>query len=420
MKYTYNYSLYILLALVTFSGAIRKWIIPSGAVGNILLGIVLILPLLNLILVSKDDEGDVEKYNLFTFYLISLLIFGLNPLNQSIYHAIFGFFIHLIFFSILLSYLKNKNNFNAKYFSFFILVCIIIEVILGSIQSVSSADSFINRYAVSEDIETSAALVGDAIRVTGTFSYIAGYSAFQFIGLFASFYLIKKYIFKQYSYLFLALVVYGALISGSRGTVGFVILTSIVFFIFELKILSNTKTLFNIISISIIFMFVNFATGDPLNIVSKFSKSYDNFILRASGSQEEGQKRIFADIDDVLFREFEYKVTGVGLGSTYQGANALFGTTPLLQGITYEGEQFRLILEGGYLLFIFRLILLGYFISKLEFSKIFKIYLFIIIILVMPIVFNIYTSIYLALGLILLNQAYLPELSNKEIEEDSA
>lgn len=409
MKIKYQYFIYFIFTLVTFSGAIRKWIIPSGILSNVILGVLLITPLLSLTFVEKNPKNDTENYSLFTFYIAALCLFSINPLNQSIYHSLFGFLIHLVFFSIILIYFKNKDGFNATKFSYYVLICLIIEVVLGSIQSVSSGDSFINRYAVSEDSNVGAALVGDAIRVTGTFSYIAGYSAFQYIALFTSFYLIKKGIFKQYSYIFLGMVFYGALISGSRGAVGFVALTSLLFLVLEVKIFSNSKTIFNILSISIILLVANFITGDALHISSRFNKSFDNFMSRAEGSEEEGQKRIFLDLNDVLFTNFDYKLTGIGLGATYQGANALFGTSPLLNNVTYEGEQFRLVLEGGYILFFFRLIVLWYFLSKLEFSKLFKIYLFLIISLIIPIVYNVYGAIYLALGLILLNQAYLPE-----------
>lgn len=415
-KINYTKALIIILLITTFSGAIRKWVTTSGAVNNIIFAIILISPLL---LIFYKDEGirQKEKFSLFYIYVFFLIIFAFNPLNYTIYHGILGIMIYLTFFTIILSYFKNQALLDTRLFLYICLAILGVEVVLGSIQYVSPGDSFINRYAVEDDSTAGAALVGDAIRVTGTYSYIAGYSAFLYLSLFSVFYCIKKDIFKQYSYVLLAAVFYCALISGSRGAVGFVVLTSFIFLVFEAKILVNSKTIMNVFGIFIVFIFFNTVFNDPFKVFARVQRSYDNFAKRAEDSSEEGQTRVFADINDVLERDFEYKLSGVGLGSTYQGANAVFGTSNIVQNLTYEGEQFRLIIEGGYILFLLRAMLLGFFISKLAFSKLFKIYLFTIIILIIPIVFNVYGAIYLALGLILLNQAYLPEPEIKSLEE---
>ncbi|MBK0382061.1 hypothetical protein I5M32_03735 [Pedobacter sp. SD-b] len=396
-----------IVLVTTLSGAIRKWITTSGAVNNALLGLVLILPVL--LLFYKDEHAELiekKKYSVFYVYFFFLIVFALNPLNSTIYHGILGLIIHLSFFSILVSYFKNKAKLNTRLLILISTSLLVFEVVLGSIQYASSADSFINRYAVAEDVNTGVALVGDAIRVTGTFSYIAGFSTFLFLGLFTVFYALKTNIFKNYGYILLGLVIYGALISGSRGTVVFTVGTSIIFLAFEIRILTKLKVIVNIFLISIALLVINIGLGDPLNISTKFERSYDNFYTRAEGSQEDGQKRVFKDIDDILNSPFQYKVTGIGLGSTYQGANALFGESPLLSNITYEGELFRILIEGGFLLVILRIVLLIYFLSIMEFSLVFKVFLFFAINLLVPIVFNIYSSVFLGVALILLNQAY--------------
>ena len=419
MKISYSFLITAIVLLTTLSGAVRKWITTSGAVNNALLGLVLILPILLLFYKNKDIELiENKKHAVFNVYFFFLIIFALNPLNATIYHGLLGFIIHLSFFSILVSYFKNHAKINTRFIIVVATGLLIFEIILGSIQYASPAESFINRYAVGEDTETGVALVGDAIRVTGTFSYIAGYSTFLFLGLFTVFYSIKTGLFKSYGYILLGLVVYGALISGSRGTVAFIVGTTIVFLTFEVKILLKPKVIVNILLISGLLVITNFVAGDPLKITAKFERSYDNFASRTEGSQEEGKKRVFRDLDDIINSPFPYKISGIGLGSTYQGANALFGESALLSNITYEGELFRILIEGGFLLVILRIILLIYFLSILEFSFVFKVYLFFAINLLVPIVFNIYSSIFLGIGLILLNQAYLPEPEPTEIEEE--
>lgn len=407
-KTNYTKAITILLLLTTLSGVVRKWITTSGAINNGLLGLVLLTPLL-LFFIKDENNFNKENHAIFNVYIFFLIICAINPLNNTFYHGLLGLPLHLAFFSILCSAFKNIDNFDAKLFAYLSVGLLIMEIILGSIQYVSPAGSFINRYAVEEGQDSDIALVGNAIRVTGTFSYIAGFSAFLYLGLFTSFYLIKKEIFGQYSYILLLMVLYGGLISGSRGAVGFILLTILVFFIFEAKKLFDTKVIFNLIVIIFTFIFFNTLLGDPANIYSKFENSYNNFSKRVESNSDEGESRIFRDIDDVMSSNFDYKLTGIGLGSTYQGANLLFGQSKLLNGIVYEGELYRIVIEGGFLLLVLRFLVLTYFLSKMSFRLSFKIYLFIIINLIVPIVYNVYSSIYLGLGLILLNQAYLPE-----------
>ncbi|MBC7655486.1 MAG: hypothetical protein H7098_13555, partial [Oligoflexus sp.] len=94
----------------------------------------------------------------------------------------------------------------------------------------------------------------------------------------------------------------------------------------------------------------------------------------------------------------------VGLGSTYQGANALFGNNPLLYNQGYEAEFKRIILEGGYLLFLLRLIMFGYLMTLLRANWIFKALMVAIILFGATIIYNIFTSFYMMLGLMLIDR----------------
>jgi hypothetical protein len=339
---------------------------------------------------------------------------AINPLNLTLFHGVFGLLVHLLFFGLIWVYMNQISLFKETKLIYGIIISLLIQVILGSIQYSSPRDSFINRYAVEEDANTGAALVGDAVRVTGTFSYIAGYGAFLMLALFAVFYLIKKNLLPKYHLLLLGVVIYGSLLSGSRGTVGFIGLTSIFFLLFEFSSFFSGKNIFNFISAGLIFLFVNTLLDDPVNIYDRVEKSYDNFIDRFESNNKEGDGRLTWDLKEAFDGKYEYGLTGIGLGATYQGANALFGQSAQAKQIYYEGELFRLVIEGGYLLLFFRFILLLLFLKNLNFSRPFKIYLFFIIGIYCSIVFNIYTAFYLAIGLILLSHANLPP---KDVEE---
>ncbi|WP_026903763.1 hypothetical protein [Pedobacter glucosidilyticus] len=412
-KLDFNKGLLLLLIITTLSGALRKWLGLPSALNNIFVGLILLIPTL-LIFIKPDYKHEQSSKGIFNIYIFLLIIFAVNPLNHTLYHGLFGIMVHLLFFGILWAYQKNKEFFLSEKFISTSLILFAIQIIIGSIQYSSPGDGFINRYAVDEESTAGAALVGDAVRVTGTFSYIAGYGAFIFLALFASFYLIKKEIYPKYNFLILISVFYGSLLSGSRGTVGFVGLTIIMFFLFETKSFFNSKAIFNTFIAGVIFLFANTLFGDPIDIYDRVERSYDNFMLRFENSSEEGESRLTEDIYEAFDGKYEYGLTGIGLGSTYQGANILFGQSPQAASIFYEGELFRTVIEGGYLLLLLRFILLFVLIKKLNFSVGFKVYLFLIISLYCSIVFNIYGAIFLAMGLILLSHAREPETTKIE------
>jgi hypothetical protein len=416
-KLSFNKGLLLLLIISTLSGALRKWLGLPSALNNIFVGLILLLPTL-LIFINPDYKHQKSSKGIFNIYVFFLAIFAVNPMNLTVYHGLFGIMVHLLFFGILWAYHKNKESFFSKNFINTSLVLFIIQIIIGSIQYGSPGDSFINRYAVDEESTAGAALVGDAVRVTGTFSYIAGYGAFIFLALFVSFYLIKKEIYPKYNFFILATVFYGALLSGSRGAVGFITITTTAYFFFENKSFFKGKLILNFLGAIIIFLLINTLSGDPLKIYSRVERSYDNFMLRFNNSSEEGESRLTKDILEAFDGKYEYGLTGIGLGSTYQGANILFGQSPQAASVFYEGELFRTVIEGGYLLLLLRFILLFILIKNLNFSLGFKIYLFFIIGLYCSIVFNIYGAIYLAMGLILLSHANEPQ-TKKEIEQNT-
>lgn len=412
-KLDFNKGLLLLLFITTLSGALRKWLSIPSTLNNVFVGLIILIPTLLIFLKSEHKHEYHLSKGIFYTYFFFLAIMAMNPLNHTLYHGLFGILIHLLFFGILWAYQKNKASFIDKKFISTTLVLLAIQVIIGSIQYSSPGDSFINRYAVDEESTAGAALVGDAVRVTGTFSYIAGYGAFILLALFISFYLIKKEIYPKYNFLILSSVFYGALLSGSRGTVGFVGLTIIMFFLLETKSFFNGRTVFNVLAASTIFLFINTLLGDPVKVYDRVGRSYDNFMQRFDNSSEEGESRLTKDIYEAFDGKYEYGLTGIGLGSTYQGANILFGQSPQAASVFYEGELFRTVIEGGYLLLILRFILLFVLIKNLNLSTGFKIYLFFIIGLYCSIVFNIYGAIYLAMGLILLSHA-----NELEIKDD--
>src|SRR5690606_12959714 len=108
-----------------------------------------------------------------------------------------------------------------------------------------------------------------------------------------------------------------ALISGARAAVGIYVLTLIVFIIFETDLLRRPRKLIIVSSMAIFLLILNISLNDPLGVLESFQNSFENFMLRVEGSKEEGTVRIYKGFLDLFFKEFDYRFTGIGLGSTY-------------------------------------------------------------------------------------------------------
>ena len=103
----------------------------------------------------------------------------------------------------------------------------------------------------------------------------------------------------------------------------------------------------------------------------------------------------------------DYGLFGVGLGSTYQGANALFGVSAAVkEHPVNEDELDRIVLEGGFILLALKIVLMVLLVRNSCINKLYLSVYLILVILFVPIVFNIYNSIYLFLGLALLDRVY--------------
>lgn len=412
----YTNTTILLLVITTFSGALRKWAGLPGIINNISLLILMSLPLYLLFYFKSEQakSSNKELKRLLQIFIFMLIALAVHPLNLTLFHGILGFFVHLTFIAIILSYLNNKDSFKEDKIIKLFFIILITQVTLGVLQSNSSPDSFINRYAdnrqtdeaeVDENV-SGGALVGNAVRVTGTFSYLGGYTAVLFFLLLFSFYLSKT---KDTKYIiFLApLILFATLLSGSRGSVGFSLILLGLFFLEERKsFINNPKPFFFSIIALTSFIFINISLDDQFGVQEKINKAYENFMIRFEGSKEEGEGRLTSDLIQVFTREFKYKNFGVGLGSTYQGANALFGTSDIVKITRLEGELFRLVVEGGIYFVLFRWLLLWIIFKNLDIPPILKWGCFIVFCFLSPIVVHIYNAIYISLGLITLNQAY--------------
>jgi len=383
------------------SGILRKWVFFSGMLSNVLLFGQLILPLILAWQCSKIDTGNKKKYtSTIIIYCITLSLMAANPLNHTVFHGIIGFVIHAGFWCVLLVYLNIASpTINLKQLDNFLIFILILETVLASIQYNLPSDHILNRYA--REMEA-VAIVGENIRVTGTFSYLGGMGALAIFYSFFAWYLLNQ---KKIALFLTVLIMTGyiTLLTGSRTAFfSFIIITIIA--IYENREVTN-KLLKRIISIGVLIMILTVF----YNPFESIEKAWGNFEERTTSLNERGESsnRIYKQFMSAFLYHGDQPLFGSGLGSDYQGTNSVFGTsqTRLQYGFTEE-EGERIVFEGGYTLLLIRFILFIIVLSAMPIKTISK---WILFILFFPglLVFHTYMTFFVAMGFMWINQSKL-------------
>ncbi len=378
------------LLYTVLAGAVRKWVLQGGGISDLLLLGQLLLPWM----FYTVAPGRRSRYQPFLLLLGGLLVLqAANPLNHTLYHGIFGVLLHMGWWLMGFHYLENRHLYCWDRLYRLVWFLLAVELVLSVLQYNLPRMHFINRYAT--EATTSIAFVGEAARVTGTFSFVSGYAAWL---LFLNLWTWSVAVWKRQVWLLSLLVAIGlltSLLSGGRLS----LLITLIFGLFAYAHLLK-HTAFHRWSLPIA---LSLAVGGWAFQQSPFLRqSWSNFASRIEDGlrDEEYGRRTLGVLEEVLYFKGEQALLGAGLGGTYQGARALWGESYyMLQYGGYEEEPERIVLEGGYVLFLTRLFLLGFFLHKLQMPVLGKAFSFILIAFFAPVVFNTYNSVFLALGL---------------------
>lgn len=393
--------LWFLIVYTILSGVARKWITGPGAASNFIFFIQLLLPALLYVVVSQTRlKSGFKMPWLFGLFILYMIVCALNPKNQTYFHGIFGLVIHLAFWLGLVTYYKWKQYFELEKFVGLIVLILVGEVILASVQYALPGDHVLNRFSTGEE---NTSFVGSAVRVAGTFSFIGGFQAWVTLYGFLIWFLIVLEFPSVLIISVFVLSLFAGFVCGGRGSVGYLTITTLFSFIITGFL---GKNFINII-VSLLFLgsMIYFFGGD---LVKRFDVAYDNFASRVEQGNETGEveTRLIGSFTEIIDFRGNYPIYGIGLGSTYQGANILFGESVYAKEYGYyESEAGRIVLEGGYILFFLRIIL---FIVLLQYSSIPPIgkwFMFILFVNNM-IIFNIYLGIFFFLGFIFVDRAY--------------
>jgi hypothetical protein len=393
-------NLYLVIFMFSvFSGAVRKWVVGDGAAANIIFAVQMLTPLVFWLSGNARFLKIFENRSL-TLYIGLLFIQAFNPMNLTFFHGVFGILIHSAFWVGVFFYLENRDDFSFNRNLKSIVIVGASLLVLAYIQYGLPPSHILNRY-VNEKLDGGVATVGQKVRVTGTFSYISGFTAYLIFHGFLVWAVIKM---NYKAYVIIGLLAGGfvaAFMSGSRsGTYSYSIFIAVIC-IYEFRKANISKILAQLFIPAVILFAIFTLKGSIGGIEGNVQEAYENFDNRRAGLSESGEekRRLFWDLDQLLDFRGNYPVFGVGLGSTYQGAVSLYGLSPYVKEYGYsESELARYVLEGGFVLLIVKLILAMSMVAKLVMPKFTRLIIFIMIFTFNPVVFNLYNSVYCHVG----------------------
>lgn len=418
----FNVAISIVLVFTIISGAMRKWVFPTGIGGNIIFGVQLLVPLVILAVNGDERLQKSTTPNWEKVYFLVLILLMFNPLGQSIFHGVIGAYLYSIFYLVMRKYFSYRDHVNLTPLFWLILAIAAVEFLLGSAQYFLPEGHILNYQIKIKGFDPGVAKVGENLRVSGTFSYLGGYGTFvSLVGYLVWSQLVQK---RKLALLVpFALAGIGcALFSGSRGA----IINFSVFLIFGLSgyftSLKDSLRLLFFAGVSIFIM----SKMDLGEYGNTFTKGLENIGTRFGDTDKLEDSDLGGRSLGPVLAIFKFDLpigfnaVGIGLASTYQGTNIIWGTSAAARMVGgWEDEVGRVLIEGGYLLYFFRILIMFYVVRKMQWPSWMILPFFIYLFFFTQIVINIYGTIFTFLGLMFVDNSYFRMKKRKdEIEEE--
>ncbi len=338
--------------LLVIEGALRKWVLPQASeMLYFLKDIVLLGAYIGYFSVGRNKRKISIKNDYFKIIIFMVAAWTLfQVFNPSLGSPIVGFFGlrgYLFYLPLMwmIPVMFQSQNELYNFLRSHLLLTIPVGI-LGIAQFFAPANSPLNVYA--PGAVTSVAVFGaaQAARVTGTFSYLSGYSVylivvFAFIVAIMTTQQSKKW--QVISIIELLLITVNSFMTGSRG----VILTGILFLLsyIIIKIVFYPTKIWRLVQ--------RFSL--PIVIVAIaatlwFQPAIDAFVQRTTANKDV-PGRITGSFTEI-FEFTKYKdLDGYGTGATHQALPALRKALNLPSGevisVYYESEMGRIALELG-------------------------------------------------------------------------
>uniref|UniRef100_B8HNC8 O-antigen polymerase n=1 Tax=Cyanothece sp. (strain PCC 7425 / ATCC 29141) TaxID=395961 RepID=B8HNC8_CYAP4 len=341
-------AVFIALFLAVVEGALRKWFLPQAS--------ILVFFLKDFTLLGAYTGYYIgpflKRKPTYTVPILSdsiffiTLCFGAMIFNPALGSPIVGIIgAKLYIFYIPLMFMTRdlfKDTLELRRFLQIFTLCMIPIAILAIIQFFSPSSSPLNVYLGGKEAD---ATVGQFVRVTGTFSYIAGYVTYLTVCLAFVLPLIftePKFIWNLINLCTASLIAITGFMTGSRTSliaIGFMF-TGFTFM--QLDFSKGAKKYFVRFLIPSIFI--------TIFVARYFNDAVNAFIYRAQTSGGLSS-RITGSFTEIFDFARVSDLFGFGPGSTYQATPILRSMLNLPIGdqipVGYEGELGRVILEIG-------------------------------------------------------------------------
>lgn len=345
-------SVYTVFVLVVLEGALRKWALPQASQFLYFLkDFVLIGAYLSYF--GSNSKPQILTRNRTILALIGLVFaWGIfQVFNPSLGSPIIGllglknYFLYIPLMWLLPSLFRSQEEF-YRFLRTYLLLLIPVGL-LAIAQFYSPPSSPLNVYAWGED-GPGVVLNGDrnSVRVTGTFSYIAGYSVYLLTCLtllLPMLSLKQPQLWRWLTIVEILLVAVTAFMTGARS----LILGSALLVVgyFGIQALTNFSGFYRSFRSFLLPSLIAFAV-----VTLGFRSAVNALWLRVTKNQDLSGRITGSFLD--VFRNLQYKhLDGYGLGATFQGNGILRRLLDLPPGETiavyYEGEMGRIVLELG-------------------------------------------------------------------------
>lgn len=343
----------VALVLMILEGAMRKWVLPEASqLIYFLKDFVLLGAYLRYFLFDRKHSRLVNRHNILLMLLglnlVWIITQALNPSLGSPIIGIFGLKNYLFYIPLMwmLPHMFHTEEELLRFVRYYLLWLIPVGL-LAIAQFFAPPDSPLNVYAWGDE-GPDVALGGDfqAVRVTGTFSYIAGYSTYLFFctALLLPVLANKQLHFWHWSAVggFL-LVAITSFMTGSRGLVLSTILLLIGYFLLlgiaSLRsLLRATKNILLPLLVAVVI------------VTWQFRDAVDVFMLRVTANTDLPGRISSGFLEPFLFAPLK-DLDGYGAGATFQATPILRSLLSLPPGeyipVLYEGEMGRVTLELG-------------------------------------------------------------------------
>jgi hypothetical protein len=351
----WRFTVKVALVLVIFEGVLRKWVLPQASDLIYFLKDFVLLGAYIRYYLSSELKSAFHRNTLTIVLLMAISWSVFQAFNPSLGSPVIGFFgLKAYFFYIPLMWMlpalfesqEELYEFLRSYLLLAIPVCL-----LAVAQFFSPPSSFINVYAGGQEAN---ATVGDVVRVTGTFSYLLGYSTYLttcFSFLIPMLILPQSRIWRWLTFAEALLVVGTSFMTGARG----LILYEVLFVVGYASALLVTQPSIAVWATKQVILPTVFISA---LVPIFFSNAIDAFSSRATTASDsdtffERTLSAFAEPEQAAqLKGFD----GYGTGATHQAVSALRKALNLPLGEApppSEGEMGRIVLELGPLGFVF-------------------------------------------------------------------